>query len=422
MDTDPSDVDRMDEGVVLGFLVEKEREGTHGWKGEENKTHTYPFLSQVGGAPAWLTPRHLPHAQPCPTCGDVMKFLLQIYAPWEEKQDTFHRNIYLFTCARATCLKQTKDPKKTKNAAAVAYRNQLPRNNPYHAQDACQQAKHRYRGQVDETCEWCNTWLGNKTCGGCKTKKYCSKQHQIEHWKHGHKHQCKDGKQKHDANTRTEAFPHWNEWELVVEPEINPDNEQVDDGTDRGDEARSTSQPSDDDEAQVDHSPAPKKPNGNENAHLERLVAAYEGKKLEGKDPGEAITADDVNSIEISREHQHLADVQARMALAPDQCVRYCRGHDEEILWMGLRGKIRTDDVPRCARCGGKRKFEFQVMPQMLSYLGVNDEQEDATDWGTLVVYTCENSCDVSEALEDPASSVEHAAYIEEFVWIQPPV
>uniref|UniRef100_A0A6U9R6J4 MYND-type domain-containing protein n=1 Tax=Picocystis salinarum TaxID=88271 RepID=A0A6U9R6J4_9CHLO len=408
----------MDRGVMLGFPVEMERDGVHATAGEENDTRRNPFLSRTGGAPAWSTPRHLPHARPCPTCGGIMKFLLQIYAPWDEKQETFHRNIYLFTCVRATCLKQTKDPKKTKNIAAVAYRNQLPRNNPYHAQDACQQAKHRYRGIVDETCEWCNAWIGNKTCGGCKTKKYCSKQHQIEHWRHGHKHRCKDGKQRHDPNTSTDAFPHWNEWELVVEPE----DEQVDEGTGRGDGPRSTSHPSNDDEEQEDDSPAPKKPNGNESTHLKRLVAAYEGKKLDGRGTDEAITAEDVNSIEISREHRHLADVQARMALAPDQCVRYCRGREEEILWMGLHGKIRADDVPRCARCGGKRRFEFQVMPQMLSYLGVDDDQEDATDWGTLVVYTCENSCDASKVPGDPASSMEHAAYVEEFVWIQPPV
>eukprot|EP00894_Picocystis_sp_ML_P001776 jgi/Pico_ML_1/52293/g3020.t1 len=61
-------------------------------------------------------------------------------------------------------------------------------------------------------------------------------------------------------------------------------------------------------------------------------------------------------------------------------------------------------------------------MPQMLSYLGVDDEQEDAMDWGTLVVYTCENSCDASDGLHAPGSAGEKSPYAEEFVWVQPPL
>ena len=47
-------------------------------------------------------------------------------------------------------------------------------------------------------------------------------------------------------------------------------------------------------------------------------------------------------------------------------------------------------DVPVCDNCGGKRLFEFQVMPQMLHILkqGVKD-----LDWGILAVFSCEKSC-----------------------------
>lgn len=55
-----------------------------------------------------------------------------------------------------------------------------------------------------------------------------------------------------------------------------------------------------------------------------------------------------------------------------------------------------------------RRKCFLQVMPQLLSSLDIDDEQESALDWGTLAVYSCEASCDVG------------AAYAEEFVWVQP--
>ena len=46
-------------------------------------------------------------------------------------------------------------------------------------------------------------------------------------------------------------------------------------------------------------------------------------------------------------------------------------------------------------------------MPQLLSSLGIDDEQDSALDWGTLAVYSCAVSCITKEA------------YAEEFVWVQ---
>lgn len=49
-----------------------------------------------------------------------------------------------------------------------------------------------------------------------------------------------------------------------------------------------------------------------------------------------------------------------------------------------------------------------QVMPQLLSSLGIDDEQETALDWGTIALYSCAASCSTQQA------------YVEEFVWVQP--
>ena len=47
-----------------------------------------------------------------------------------------------------------------------------------------------------------------------------------------------------------------------------------------------------------------------------------------------------------------------------------------------------------------------QVMPQLLNHLKV-DSPEASIDWGTLAVYTCENSCDLGNK------------YSPEFIWKQ---
>ncbi|KCV67884.1 hypothetical protein H696_05613 [Fonticula alba] len=51
--------------------------------------------------------------------------------------------------------------------------------------------------------------------------------------------------------------------------------------------------------------------------------------------------------------------------------------------------------VPPCDRCGGARTFEFQVMPQLLAFMEVDHTRVDSIDWGTLLVYSCEGSCEL---------------------------
>lgn len=80
-----------------------------------------------------------------------------------------------------------------------------------------------------------------------------------------------------------------------------------------------------------------------------------------------------------------------RTAYHPDQILRYDRGG--EPLWVSGENIVDTRDVPPCPHCNGPRAFEFQVMPQLLNDLG-----NDTVDWGTLVVYTCQKSCNLGPA------------------------
>ncbi|CAI9742920.1 cell death 2 [Octopus vulgaris] len=88
----------------------------------------------------------------------------------------------------------------------------------------------------------------------------------------------------------------------------------------------------------------------------------------------------------------------------PEQVVRYHLGGN--VLWVSSDNKPSEHSIPPCSSCGAQRIFEFQVMPQLLTHLGV-DLLDDSLDWGTLAVYTCADSCDIG------------VKYVQEFLWKQ---
>ena len=40
---------------------------------------------------------------------------------------------------------------------------------------------------------------------------------------------------------------------------------------------------------------------------------------------------------------------------------------------MNSFGTATAEDIPRCENCGGERQFEFQIMPQLLHFLRVDE-------------------------------------------------
>lgn len=80
-------------------------------------------------------------------------------------------------------------------------------------------------------------------------------------------------------------------------------------------------------------------------------------------------------------------------AREPEQVIRYYRNGGEP-LWIAKMEHdiaIQLMDIPACPNCQSSRKFEFQVMPQLLNFF-----EEDDIDWGTVIIFTCPNSCDIS--------------------------
>lgn len=67
------------------------------------------------------------------------------------------------------------------------------------------------------------------------------------------------------------------------------------------------------------------------------------------------------------------------------QCIRYERGGVP--MWYSDKGRPEVNPKA-CERCGSRRVFEFQVMPQAIDVAGLAD-----IDFGAIYIYTCENSC-----------------------------
>lgn len=113
-----------------------------------------------------------------------------------------------------------------------------------------------------------------------------------------------------------------------------------------------------------------------------------------------------MDSFEGDDDRQSWATFQQHLAKAPEQILRYCRDERAKPLWPTSSGRPSKADIPKCSSCGGSMNYEFQILPQLLYYFGV-DNDPNSLDWATIVVYTCADSCEGG------------LPYKEEFAWVQ---
>lgn len=167
-------------------------------------------------------------------------------------------------------------------------------------------------------------------------------------------------------------------------------------------------------ELEIDHEPDSTKA---VNEYEAKLLADFEARKAQGANAAATGEESDVftddSEIDVSQQElndalgstadqdKHYIRFLTRVALAKDQVLRYGRWQDpSSVLWVHSSMVLADDTaIPPCPRCGAARKFEFQVLPQLLSYLHVDQASslqqigEKSCEWGTLVVYTCTSSC-----------------------------
>ncbi|CAH0490395.1 unnamed protein product [Peronospora farinosa] len=321
---------------------------------------------QIGGRPSWLCPSlvGIPSSRQlqCENCNNVLSFLLQIYCPLDEEVDAFHRSLYVFVCRSPGCSRQ---------GDGKAFRLQLPKDNVFYAAESGAMQLKTIENKVD-LCVLCGQ-RATFTCSACHVAQYCCKNHQKDHWiAGGHKQTCAQCLEVQSLvegdEVRQKMIQKGSMWVFPRQ------------------------------DLEIDHEPDCREA---ANEYEAKMIAEFEKTKNQEEDS----TALDITQQEVNEALGHTKDQDeqyvrflTRVAIAKDQVLRYSRWKNEAVLWVHSEG-MQMDDVPPCERCGGERKFEFQVLPQLLNFLSVDlksclgDIASRTCEWGTLAVYTCAKSC-----------------------------
>lgn len=319
------------------------------------------FPSKLGGRPSWLNWENiLTEGQvQCGNCSKILQFLCQIYIPTELNEKQYHRTLYLFCCSNGKCYISKKPCVKAFRSILEETDNDLTEDDLETKSDQELKTTLEAVESSQPMCAICSLY-GDKKCSGCHNVCYCSKEHQVYDWKCcGHKAICKEG----NVGLPVKNKFLFEEYEVVIEQEPTKLKEETDKAYD------------------IDES------------RLKDLMKEQPiDKKLE-KEFSKA-TANTVD--------EYFDKFKKRIKREPNQIIRYCLGGTP--LWVSSENIATENDIPDC-QCGSKRQFEFQVLPQMLNYLGI-ETTVDSIDWGILCVYTCEQNCRTE-------------VYKEEFVWKQ---
>jgi len=324
------------------------------------------FPSKIGGKPAWLSQENIPPVDQikCYQCGNIMNFLLQIYAPRDGHVETFHRMIYVFMCRNGSCFD------KNSNTPFKTFRNQLPRENKFFSYepisaegrtDDVMQIVEQLQTKWGSLCSVCGC-KADKKCSACNGVSYCSKDHQLIDWRRGHKFNCSGAKMNSVKNQGKNIRHQENfllpEFEIVTEPEENTD------------------------ETESDHS----------------CVTNFE---IQSDGLDTELDTEGTFAEVADKQFQKFKEIINR---DPEQVLRYHYGGSP--LWVSTEHQANPEDIPYCS-CGAKRLYEFQILPQLLNYLNLDSINGKSIDFGTLAVYTCADNC--------PAST----KYSAEFIWKQ---
>lgn len=256
------------EEVELGFAEDPE---------DYSKLTSAYFPSKIGGKPAWLDPRlPIPEDLVCKKCNKPRVFLLQLYAPIDHLIHCYHRTLYIFCCREPPChsrscaepflvlrcnLPQLNSGKVIgpardggvvnnkdgtgsieSNPVLTAHSNthngsssEAVTNSLHLAgdtvindygdktiNDECLM-QHQHQEVLESNlsvlpplCVVCGC-SGPKRCAKCHSVNYCSREHQVIHWKAGHKKHCEDEKQPITNDVAGGLL--FTEFEIVTEPE-----------------------------------------------------------------------------------------------------------------------------------------------------------------------------------------------------------
>jgi pre-rRNA-processing protein TSR4 len=98
----------------------------------------------------------------------------------------------------------------------------------------------------------------------------------------------------------------------------------------------------------------------------------------------EEFTASDMEEIEeepLSDEEETWTNFTKTIEKAQVQVLRIAGSPKARPLWLSTKGQPNDTHIPLCPRCSKRRVFQFQIMPQLLSFLDL-DTGPDSLDQG----------------------------------------
>ncbi|KAH7648706.1 hypothetical protein FG379_002176 [Cryptosporidium bovis] len=435
--------------VLLGYLEDTENKALLG---------SQFFPSKFGGKPAWLDPKYLPsHSDlQCNSCGFRLRFLLQIYAPLDERDDLFHRTLFVFICINC-------------NQGAQVYRCQLPRKNDYYdfnpvkldlSDDSSSEKFNELQRNINTfsdkmssiLCDLCGMPLIKETanyhdnCESNDSKRseivfpeynleidICSTDEDESDYCEHEEEDDSDNNEQEQENIYMEFCP---SNQTINRNSSYNDEDDIVSSFDRNEIVSNHTGSKNGIEVQNYNGPLNGKNKsekiGDKTTHSEKYK--HEGKLLEKimmdnvdqnsneykllKNYNEKLkeSIDNVlddsemrafKKLSVSNEKKDkLFDKFLSMSLKyKGHVIRYC--YNGNPLWISERNKL-SGSPPKCPNCNGERVFEFQVQPETIVLGNIKNNK---VNFGILAIYTCSNNC--------KPSNISNSHYIQEYIYIQ---
>ncbi|KAH8740264.1 hypothetical protein FG386_001539 [Cryptosporidium ryanae] len=410
----------MPNDVLLGYLEDP--------KNKILLTSTF-FPSKFGGKPAWLDPKYLPSQNDlqCSSCGFRLRFLLQIYAPLDDRDDLFHRTLFVFICINCS-------------QSAQVYRCQLPRKNDYY--DFNPVEMNLTNKFFDERLRELELNLNDSNhkilltvlCDICGMPLTQENTHCHESCKHINSNEnelvfpeynleidiCSTDEEKEDDYDQEDEDDGENEQKqeinvdkcIGLESENNIDIESPNKKSfEKNESAKISSELSYNERHKDESSQFEKIDTGNINPSSKEysLLKNYEKKLREDidnvLDDSEMKAFKEISAVSSENKDAEFDKFLSMSLKYKGHVVRYC--YNGNPLWISERYKL-SGLPPKCQNCNGERVFEFQVQPETIV---LGKIQNNAVNFGILAIYTCSNNC--------KPNNFSNSHYIQEFIYVQ---
>ena len=295
------------------------------------------FPSKIGGLPVWLLPlsNNISETFFICSCGENLSFLLQLYCPLEDKDNSFHRMIYVFFCQKCW---------KKKDLVKVLRINLPEKSSIYDGEDILNINKIIN----DETIKKVNEIL----------KKFILEEFFIS-----------------TTPERKEAS------KLYLDSYLNAEEKNIN----SSDGSNNNIQDKDMEEEIIFN-------NVKEEKEYDNMVQNYlkenPGVNIEKIEEESDDEKENDKIIDSSNSDIILSLFTKVTNYDKKQIIRYYRNNFYP-LWF-TQEKILSTKKTKCRNCGNDIVFEFQIMP----YLFIKEPQIAFNDIGTIVIYTCKKCCD----------------------------